>query len=111
MRLMDRTCAGALFLVALVECWLVPRDYTGRIWIFGTGLASIFTAMLNLLRVRNDSVGDLRLASITANVVMTVFVLAVMWSIGRERTSANPQVLLMFALLAMETALSLVRKP
>jgi hypothetical protein len=51
------------------------------------------------------------LASITANVVMTVFVLAVMWSIGRERTSANPQVLLMFVLLAMETALSLVRKP
>jgi hypothetical protein len=46
MRPLDRACAGALFLLAVVECWLVPRNYTGRLWIFGTGLALLFTAML-----------------------------------------------------------------
>ena len=75
MKRLDRTCAGVLFLLAIVECWLVPRDYTGRIWIFGTGLALLFTAMLNLLRVRNGyGVRGLKLYCIGANVMMLVFV-------------------------------------
>lgn len=111
MKLFDRTCAGALFLLALVECWLVPRDYTGRIWIFGTGLALLFASIFNFLRIRNASVRDLRLASITANILMTVFALVLMWSIGRERTLANPQVLLISVLLALETIFSMGRKP
>jgi hypothetical protein len=101
-------CAGALFLLAIVECWLVPRDYTGRIWIFGTGLAVLFTAMLNLLRIRNGySVRGLRMFCIGANVVMTVFVAALMASIGGAKTLANPQVVMMSGLLALETGFSL----
>jgi hypothetical protein len=106
-RYVDRVSAGALFLLALVECWYVPRDYTGRIWIFGTGLALLFTAMLNLLRIRNGySVRGLRLFCIVANVVMTVFVAALVASIGQAKTLANPQVMLMFGLLAVETGFS-----
>ena len=90
MRHLDRVCAGALFLLAIVECWLVPRDYTGRIWIFGTGLALLFVAMLNLLRIRNGySVRGLKMFCIGANVVMTVFVAALMASIGGAKTLAK----------------------
>ncbi|HXY49858.1 MAG TPA: hypothetical protein VEI01_10440 [Terriglobales bacterium] len=112
MKLLDRACAGALFLLAVVECWLVPRDYTGRIWIFGTGLALLFTAMLNLLRLRNGyGVQGLRLFCIGANVIMTVFVMALILSIGWPRTLANPQVLLLLVLLGSETPFSLAKNP
>jgi hypothetical protein len=112
MKLLDRACAGALFLLAVVECWLVPRDYTGRIWIFGTGLALLFTAMLNLLRLRNGyRVQGLRLFCIGANVIMTVFVMALILSIGWPRTLANPQVLLILVLLGGETPFSLAKNP
>jgi len=112
MKLLDRACAGALFLLAVVECWLVPRDYTGRIWIFGTGLALLFTAMLNLLRLRNGyGVQGLRLFCIGANVIMTVFVMALILSIGWPRTLANPQVLLILVLLGGETPFSLAKNP
>ncbi len=50
-------CAGILSVLAIVDCLLVPRTYTGRIWIFGTGLALLFTAMLNVLRLRNGQRG------------------------------------------------------
>ncbi len=55
MKLLDQLCAGIIFILAIVDCLLVPRTYTGRIWIFGTGLALLFTAMLNLLRIRNGT--------------------------------------------------------
>src|ERR1700757_919647 len=110
MKILDRACAGALFLLAVVEGWLVPRTYTGRIWIFGTGLALLFTGMLNLLRVRNGyRVLGLRLFCIGANVLMTVFVVALILSIGWSRAVANPQVLLILVLLAAETIFSLTR--
>jgi hypothetical protein len=112
MTLLDRACAGALFLLAVVECWRVPRDYTGRIWIFGTGLALLFTAMLNLLRLRNGyGMQGLRLFCIGANVIMTVFMMALILSIGWPRTLANPQVLLILVLLGSETAFSLAKNP
>jgi hypothetical protein len=108
MKRLDRACAGALFLLALVECWLVPRDHPGRIWIFGTGLALLFTAMLNLLRLRNGyGVRGLKLFCIGANVMMLVFVIALIASIGWPRTMANPQVPLVLGLLAAETTFSL----
>ncbi len=112
MRWLDRSCAGALFLLAIIECWLVPRDYTGRIWIFGTGLAMLFTAMLNLLRIRNGySVPGLRLFCIGANVMMVVFTGALIASIGWSRTMANLQVLLVLGLLGIETTFSLANNP
>ena len=111
MTLVDRLCAGTIFILAIVDCLLVPRTYTGRIWIFGTGLALLFTAMLNVLRVRNDSlVRGLELFCVTANVAMLLFVAALMASIGKSRTLANPQVPLVGALLLVETVFSLRKK-
>jgi len=110
-RRLDQICAGTLSLLAIVDCLLVPRTYVGRIWIFGTALALLFTAMLNLLRIRNHGVvKGLKLFCITANVVMLVFAVALMASIGISRTLANPQVPLIGFLLAIETIFSLVKR-
>ena len=100
-----------MFLLAIVDCLLVPRAYTGRIWIFGTALALLFTAMLNLLRIRNDGdVKSLKLFCITANLAMLVFAVALMVSIGISRTLANPQVPLLGLLVIIETIFSLVKR-
>lgn len=107
MRFLDRLCAVTLFLLAIVHCLLVSRTYTGRIWIYGTGLALLFTAMLNVLRIRNGgAVKNLKLFCITANVTMLVFVISLMASIGKSRTQQHPQVPLVGAILLIETAFS-----
>jgi hypothetical protein len=112
MKLVDRVCAGALFVLSIVDCLLVPIDYTGRIWIFGTGLALLFTAMLNLLRIRNSpAVKGLKLFCITADVTMLVFAIALMASIGRSRTLQHPQIPLVAALLLAETSFALGKSP
>jgi hypothetical protein len=112
MRFLDRLCVGALFVLAIAHCLLVSRTYTGRIWIFGTGLALLFTAMLNVLRIRNGgAVKSLKLFCIAANVTMLVFALSLMASIGKSRTLQHPQVPLVGTLLLVETALSLGKKP
>lgn len=106
--LFDRLFAGSLFVLAIADCLLVPRHYTGRIWIFGTDLALLFTAMLNTLRLRNSSgVHGLRPFCITANVTMLAFAIALMASIGKARTLSNPQIALVAALLLTETVFSL----
>jgi len=111
MRLLDQFCAAALFLFAMVDSLLVPRTYTGRIWIFGTVLALLFTAMLNWLRIRNESkMYGLRLSCITANVTMLALVIAVMASIGKTRTLQHPQVPLVGVLLLAETAFALGKR-
>lgn len=108
MTFLDRVCAGTVFLLAVLECWLVPRTYTGRLWIFGTGLALLFTAMLNLLRIRNGySVRGLRLFCLGANLMMLGLVIALSASIGWQRTMANPQIPLIGGLLVAETAFAL----
>lgn len=108
MRHVDRICAGSLFFFAIVDCLLVPKTYTGRIWIFGTGLALLFAAMLNLLRIRNaGGVKGLRLFCLTANISMLVFAIALVASIGKSRTLQHPQIPLIGALLLTETVFSL----
>jgi hypothetical protein len=108
MKLFDRLGAGTLFILAIVDCLLVPKTYTGRIWIFGTSLALLFTAMLNVLRIRNgQGVLGLKLFCITANAPMLAFVIARMASIGKSRTLQHPQITLVGALLLAETAFSL----
>jgi hypothetical protein len=108
MKLFDCLCAGALFILAIVDCLLVPKNYTGRIWIFGTCLALLFTSMLNALRVRNGGrVKGLKLFCITANVTMLVLVIALVASIGKTRTLQHPQIPLIGALLLAETGFSL----
>jgi len=108
MKIFDRFCASALFLLAIVDCLLVPKNYTGRIWIFGTGLALLFTALLNLLRIRNTGeVRGLKLSCLTANVTMLTFAIALMASIGKARTLQHLQIPLIGALLLAEALLSL----
>jgi hypothetical protein len=111
MKLLDRLCSEALFVLAIMDCLLVPKAYTGRIWIFGTALALLFTAMLNILRLRNGrEVRGLKLFCITANVTMFVFAISLIASIGKARTLQHPQIMLVAVLLLFETALSLGRK-
>jgi len=108
MKLFDLLCAGTLFLLAIVESLLVPKTYSGRIWILGTYLALLFTAMLNVLRIRNgDAVRGLRMFCIAGNVTMLLFFAALMASIGKITTLRNPQLLLVAGLLLFETVLSL----
>ena len=108
MKLFDCICAGVLFILAIVDCLLVPKNYTGRIWIFGTCLALLFTAMLNVLRIRNGrGVKGLKLFCITANVTMLVLAIALMASIGRALTLQHPQIPLVGAILLTETGFSL----
>jgi len=95
-------------MLAIAHCLLVSRTYTGRIWIFGTGLALLFTAMLNVLRLRNSyGVRGLKLFCITANVTVLVFAVSLMVSIGKSRTLQHPQIALVGTLLLVETAFSL----
>jgi hypothetical protein len=108
MKFFDRLCAGTLFLLAIIECLLVPKTYTGRIWILGTYLALLFIAMLNLLRIRNGNVVQgLKMFCIAGNVTMLVFFAALIASIGRATTMRNPQLLLVAGLLIFETVFSL----
>jgi len=108
MKLFDRLCAGTLFLLAIAECLLVPKTYTGRIWILGTDLALLFTAMLNVLRIRNGYVVQgLKMFCIAGNLTMLVFFAALMASIGKVTTLRNPQLLFAAGLLMIETLFSM----
>jgi hypothetical protein len=108
MKLFDWLCAAIVFVLAIVDCLLVPRTYTGRIWIFGTGLALLFTAMLNVLRMRNGrGVKGLKLFCITANVTTLVFVISLIASVGKTRALQHWQIPLVGVLLLIETAFSL----
>jgi hypothetical protein len=108
MKLIDQLCAAILFVTAIVNSLLVPRTYTGRIWIFGTILALLFTCMLNVLRIRNSrEVRSLKLSCLTANVTMLVLAIALIASIGKARTLQHPQVPFAAALLLAETVFSL----
>src|SRR5882672_1251769 len=110
MKLFDRVCAGTLFLFAILQVLLVPKTYTGRIWILGTELALLFTAMLNVLRIRNGYVMQgLKMFCICANVCMLVMMIALMASIGRNLTLQNSQIILVAGLLLVETGFSLGR--
>jgi hypothetical protein len=108
MKILDTLCAWVLFVVALLDCLTVPRTYTGRIWIFGTGLALLFTAMLNLLRIRNDAVVVyLRPFCFTANIAMLTFALGLIASIGKARTLQHFQIPFVATLVFAESAFSL----
>jgi hypothetical protein len=108
MKIFDRFCATSLFVLAIVDGLLVPKTYTGRIWIFGTCMALLFTAMLNVLRIRNGyAIRGLKMFCITANIMMLVFAIAMIASIGKSRTLQHPQVPLVGAVILVETAFSL----
>jgi uncharacterized membrane protein len=108
MKTLDRLCALTLFVLAIVYCLLAPKTYTGRIWIFGTCLALMFTAMFNWLRIRSRSnIPSLGIFCIASNLTMLALVFSLIASIGRGRTLANPEVPSIGVLLLVETAFSL----
>jgi hypothetical protein len=108
MKLLDLLFAGGLFLLAVAASMLIPKTYTERIWIYGTNLALLFTAMLNLLRIQNGyAMRGLKIYCITSNVTMLAFFVALMASIGLAHTLANAQIPLVAGLLLLETGFSL----
>ena len=71
MKLFDLLCAGKLFLLAVAASLFIPTAYAGRIWIYGTDLALLFAAMLNLLRLQNGYVmRGLKMFCVTSNIAM-----------------------------------------
>jgi hypothetical protein len=87
---------------------LIPKTYTGRIWIYGTDLALLFSAMLNLLRIQNGpTVRGLKMFCITSNVAMLAFFVSLMVSVGLTRTLVNAQIPTVAVLLLVETSFSL----
>ncbi len=108
MKLFDRLCAGILFILAIVECLMVPKTYTGRIWIFGTYLALLFTALLNLLRIRYGyKMPGLKMFCITAGIAMLVFFGGLIASIGWAVAAKNPLLLVVAGLVVVATVFSL----
>ncbi len=111
MKFVDLLCAGALFLMAIAASFLIPKTYAGRIWIYGTDLALLFAAMLNLLRIQNGpEMRGVKLFCITSNIAMLAFFVALMVSIGLSTTIANAQIPLVAGLLLLESGFSVKEK-
>jgi hypothetical protein len=108
-QLLDLLCAGALFLLAVAGSMLIPKTYAGRIWIYGTDLALLFAAMLNLLRIQNPSMRAVKMFSITANLALSALFVSLMVSMGPSRIVANAEIPGIAALLLIETAFSVRR--
>ena len=106
---LDLLCAGALFLLAIAGSMLIPKTYTGRVWMYGTDLALLFVAMLNLLRIQNASMRGVKMFSITANFAMSALFISLMLSIGLSRTLSNAEIPGVTALLLIEAAFSVRR--
>jgi len=99
----------ALFLLAIAGSMLIPKTYAERIWMYGTDLAILFAAMLNLLRIQNASMRGVKIFSITANVALSALFVSLMVSIGLSRTLSVAQIPAIAALLLIQTAFSVRR--
>jgi len=108
-QLLDLLCAGVLFLLAVAGSMLIPKTYAGRIWIYGTDLALLFAAMLNLLRIQNASMRGVKIFSITANFALSALLVALMVSMGPSRILSNAEIPGVTGLLLIETAFSVRR--
>jgi len=109
MKRLDQVCAWVLFWSGVVHCALTPR-LPGRLWFFGTGLALMLAAMINLLRIRNGySVPWLRQFCLSANAMTLVLAVSLFWSL-LPRAARNPQVLFVLPVVIGELIFSLRRK-
>ena len=108
-QLLDLLCAGALFLLAVAGSMLIPKTYAGRIWIYGTDLAVLFAAMLNLVRIQNAAMRGVKIFSITANFALAALFVSLMVSMGPSRVVSNAEIPAVTALLLIETAFSVRR--
>jgi hypothetical protein len=108
-QLLDLLCAGALFVLAVAGSMLIPKTYAGRIWIYGTDLAVLFAAMLNLVRIQNAAMRGVKIFSITANFALSALLVSLMVSMGPSRILSNAEIPGVTALLLIETAFSVRR--
>ena len=108
-QLFDLLCAALLFLLAVAGSMLIPKTYTGRIWIYGTDLALLFAAMLNLLRILNASMRGVKMFSITANFALSALFVSLMVSMGLSRILSHAEIPAVTALLLIQTAFSVRR--
>lgn len=113
MKTFDYIIAWLIFGVGIVHC-LATMVYFKQfrmpaLWFLGSGLALLYVAALNLLRIRYDAAASgLRRVCIVGNLVMLIFVLMVGATMSLR---LNPQVVLFIALIAAATACSILRRP
>jgi hypothetical protein len=98
-----------LFLLAVAGSLLIPKTYAGRVWIYGTDLALLFAAMLNLLRIQNASMRGVKIFSITANFALSALFVSLMVSIGLSGVVSHAEIPGVTALLLIVTAFSVRR--
>jgi hypothetical protein len=109
----DSVVAWLIFGVGIVHCFATAVLFKGlrmpAVWFFGSGLALLYVAALNLLRIRYDTVASgVRAVCVVGNSVMMVFVIIVGATMSLRR---NPQAVLFIALIVAATALSILRRP
>lgn len=114
MKWLDYALVGGLTLVGLVHCFVVaPSAYdtlsANAFWFFGTGLAILFTAALNGLRIvcRGRAAGA-RWTALGATLAM----LALVGAFGATQNAlGRPDVYVQLGLYAGCAAMALLRRP
>lgn len=112
MRLIDRIFAWALLVLGLVHCAFTPIAYAqfsiNAIWFLGAGMAMVFAAMLNLLRISYSAVAPgTRLAALIANVLLLSLSVGIA---GAVTLHNNPQVIVAGVIVLVELLFSLLRR-
>ena len=111
----DRASAWLLFGIGLLHCsvtFIIAESPTETaLWFFSGGLALIYFAALNLLRVRYAAVAPgLRRVCAAVNLSMVGFIAAFLAAQG-FRAFRNPAAAVLTASALAATAFSLFRKP
>jgi intracellular septation protein A len=111
MKTADRIFAWVLLVLGCVHCavaFVVHKSLSiEAIWFFSGGLAVIFGALLNLLRIaRPDDRLAARISALANLLLFAVFAAALPWLVHRELTQ-NPQVVVVAIAVAAEFGFSL----
>lgn len=113
-QVLDRGTSWAILAIGVTHCLLTPilfRELTPRaVWFFSGGLAIVYQALFNLLRLRHGRVAGIRRLSIGANLAGLGFAALMVAATGgglwREPTSV-----VFLALLTAAAAFSMARAP
>lgn len=110
MRILDKTLAWLLLLMGVVHAGAAFLNFPGltlsAIWFFSFAIATWLTAALNLLRIAHGhTVPALRYVALLGAVLLLLLDIAIA---TRVPLRGNPQVIVMFVLLAGEAVFSLL---
>lgn len=113
MERLDRLTGWLMFAVGLLHCsvtFIIAASPTETaFWFFSGGLALIYCAALNLLRVRYAAMAPgLRRVCAAVNVSMLAFIFAYL---AAQRAFRNPGAVVVTASALAATAFSLFRRP